>query len=82
MPLMTPLLQPVRSCANGLGLAWWARVETRSPNVTYWFGPFVRRSTLDAELPAFLADLSSEAPGDMHHEVLRTRRGEPLTEPG
>jgi hypothetical protein len=50
--------------------------------VTYWFGPFVRRSTLETQLPAFLADLSSEAPGDMQHEVLRTRRGEPLTEPG
>jgi len=81
MPLMNPLLQPVRSCANGLGLAWWARVETRSPNVTYWFGPFVRRRTLEAQLPAFLTDLSSEAPGDMNHELLRTRRGEPFTEP-
>jgi len=81
MPLMNPLLQPLRSCANGLGLAWWARVETRSPNVTYWFGPFVRRRTLETQLPAFLADLSSEAPGDMHHELLRTRRGEPFTEP-
>ena len=80
LPLMNPLLQPVRSCANGLGLAWWARVETRSPNVTYWFGPFVRRSTLERHLPEFLADLSSEAPVDMRHELVRTRRGEPFTE--
>ncbi len=79
---MNPLLQPVRSCANGLGLAWWAKVVTRSPDVTYWFGPYVRRRTLEAELPAFLSDLSSEAPADMHHELVRTRRGEPLTEAG
>jgi hypothetical protein len=76
---MNALLGPARSCANGLGLAWWARVETRSPDVTYWFGPFVRRQTLEADLPGFLADLRSEAPGVLEHELLRTRRSEPFT---
>jgi len=56
---MNPLLWPVRNVANGLGLAWWARVETRSPDAIYWFGPFVRRTTLEAALPAFLEDLRS-----------------------
>jgi hypothetical protein len=79
---MNPLLWPVRSCANGLGLAWWARVRTQSPAVTYWFGPFVRRSTLEAELPAFVEDLRAEAPTSLEVELLRTRRGEPLTELG
>jgi len=77
---MNPLLWPVRSCANGLGLAWWARVETRSPDAVYWFGPFVRRRTLETHLPAFLADIQSESPGSLEHHVLRNRRGEPLTE--
>ena len=77
---MNPLLWPARSVANGLGLAWWARVETRSPDAVYWFGPFVRRSTLEEALPAFLADLRSEAPARLDHQLLRTRRGEPLTE--
>lgn len=77
---MNPMLWPARSVANGLGLAWWARVETRSPDATYWFGPFVRRSTLEAALPAFLDDLRSEAPARLEHQLLRTRRGEPLTE--
>ncbi|EDY39152.1 conserved domain protein [Cyanobium sp. PCC 7001] len=79
---MNPLLWPVRSCANGLGLAWWARVRTQSPDVTYWFGPFVRRRTLEAELPAFVEDLRAEAPASLEVELLRTRRGEPLTELG
>lgn len=79
---MNPLSWLARSAANGLGLAWWARVETRSPDCVYWFGPFTRRRSLDAELPAFLADLQSESPGALEHQVLRTRRGEPLTEPG
>ena len=77
---MNPLLWPVRRCANGLGLAWWARVSTQGPDVTYWYGPFVRRSTLEAQLPAFLDDLRSESPAAVNHEVVRTRRGEPFTE--
>ena len=77
---MTTLFQPLRSVANGLGLAWWARVETRQPDVTYWFGPFVRRSTLEQALPGFLSDIQSESPAGLEHELMRTRRGEPLTE--
>ncbi|NBP98286.1 MAG: DUF1816 domain-containing protein, partial [Synechococcaceae bacterium WB6_3A_227] len=46
---------PLRATANALGLAWWARVDTRQPDVTYWFGPYVRRHTLECKLPAFLA---------------------------
>ena len=77
---MNPLLWPVRRCANGLGLAWWARVRTQSPDVTYWFGPFVRRSTLEGALAGLLEDLRSESPADIAVDLLRTRRGEPLTE--
>ena len=77
---MNPLLWPVRSVANGLGLAWWARVQTQAPDAVYWFGPFVRRSTLEAALQPFLADLRSEGPASIDHQLLRTQRGEPLTE--
>jgi hypothetical protein len=77
---MNPLLWPVRSVANGLGLAWWARIETHSPDAVYWFGPFVRRSTLEAALVSFLDDLRAEAPASLDHTLLRTNRGEPLTE--
>jgi len=77
---MNPLLWPVRSVANGLGLAWWARVQTRTPDAVYWFGPFVRRSTLEAALVPFLADLRAEAPAAIEHQLLRTQRSEPLTE--
>jgi hypothetical protein len=63
---MNPLPWLVRSAANALGVAWWARVESHSPECVYWFGPFTRRGSLEAQL----------------HQLLRTRRGEPLTEPG
>ena len=76
---MTSLSQPIRSVANGLGLAWWARVQTHQPDVTYWFGPYVRRSSLEEALPPFLADLRSEGAASLEHSLLRTRRGEPLT---
>jgi len=77
---MNPLLWPVRNLVNGLGMAWWARVETHSPDAIYWFGPFVRRSKLEASLPAFLADLRGEAPGSLESTCLRANRQEPLTE--
>ena len=77
---MNALIWPVRSVANGLGLAWWARVETRSPDAIYWVGPFVRRSTLEQALPGFLDDLRAESPAALEHQLLRTQRGEPLTE--
>jgi len=77
---MNPLLWPMRNLANGLGMAWWARVETRSPDAVYWFGPFVRRGTLEAALQAFLEDLRSESPVSLEYSLLRTTRHEPLTE--
>ena len=76
---MSALIRPLRNLANGLGMAWWARVETSGPDVTYWFGPFLTRQGLESELPAFLEDISSEQPQSMRHTLLRTRRGEPLT---
>ena len=78
--VIQPLVWPVRSVANGLGLAWWARVETKGPDVVYWFGPFVRQASLNAALPAFLDELRSESPASLQHTLLRARRHEPFTE--
>ena len=76
---MVAVSSPFRATANLLGLAWWARIDTRNPDVTYWFGPFVRRSSLERELEAFMADLRAEQPGVVEHQILRTHRGEPFT---
>ena len=76
---MSPLIRPLRSLANGLGVAWWARVETSGPDVTYWFGPFLSRKGLESQLGVFLEDIGSEHPQSISHSLLRTRRGEPLT---
>ena len=76
---MLPLVRPLRTVANGLGLAWWARVQTQGPDVTYWFGPFVTRKSLEKHLPAFVADVSSESPAHISQSCVRCRRGEPFT---
>ena len=76
---MVAVSSPFRATANLLGLAWWARIDTRNPDVTYWFGPFVRRGSLERELEAFMADLRAEQPAVVEHQILRTRRGEPFT---
>ena len=46
----------LRSFGNKLGFAWWAKVETSGPNVTYWFGPFLTRRSLKFNLSSFLED--------------------------
>ncbi len=72
-------LRALRSLGNSIGLAWWAKVETIQPEVTYWFGPFLTRRSLKVKLNRFLDDLSSESPLKITHSLIRCRRNEPLT---
>ena len=72
-------IKGLRSFGNKLGLAWWAKVETSAPNVTYWFGPFLTRRNLKISLSTFLEDLSIEGSDSVKHTLVRGRRGEPLT---
>ncbi|WP_320667557.1 DUF1816 domain-containing protein [Prochlorococcus sp. MIT 1307] len=69
----------LRRFGNNLGLAWWAKVETSAPNVTYWYGPFLTRRNLKVNLSSFLEDLSIEGSDSIKHTLVRERRGEPLT---
>ncbi len=75
---MSPI-RAVRGFGNSLGLAWWARVETHQPNVTYWFGPFLTRRSLKINLSTFEEDLSGEGVTSINHKMVRGRRAEPLT---
>tara|TARA_Y100000589_G_scaffold24608_1_gene20319 strand:+ start:544 stop:816 length:273 start_codon:yes stop_codon:yes gene_type:complete len=69
----------IRTIGNKLGLAWWAKVETQSPQVTYWFGPFLTKRNLRISLNSFLEDLNNEGSNDIKHTLLRCKRTEPLT---
>ena len=75
---MGPIRALVSLC-HSLGLAWWAKVETIQPEVTYWFGPFLTRRSLKVRLNGFVDDLSAESPQKINHSLIRCRRNEPLT---
>ena len=72
-------IRALRSLGNSIGLAWWGKVETNQPDVTYWFGPFLTRRSLKVRLTGFVDDLSAESPNQISHSLIRCRRNEPLT---
>tara|TARA_B100000674_G_C37666258_1_gene834895 strand:+ start:210 stop:434 length:225 start_codon:yes stop_codon:yes gene_type:complete len=69
----------LRNFGNKLGLAWWAKVETQSPQVTYWFGPFLTKRNLNENLKSFLNELTEEGSANISHSLLRCKKNEPLT---
>ena len=69
----------IRNFGNKLGLAFWAKVVTEKPFATYWYGPFLTKSSLNENLVHFLKDLSEEDSGTIKHSVFRCNKEEPLT---
>tara|TARA_Y100000589_G_C27149131_1_gene628146 strand:- start:580 stop:798 length:219 start_codon:yes stop_codon:yes gene_type:complete len=69
----------IRNFGNKLGLAWWAKVETKSPDVTYWYGPFLTKRSLKDNVNLFLKDLTDEGSSNVNHTFIRCKRTEPLT---
>ncbi len=68
---------------NRFGFTWWAKVETSSPNITYWFGPFLTKKSLLVHLSDFLSELSDENESKSNslvkRQILRCSCTEPLT---
>ena len=69
----------IRNFGNKLGLAWWAKIETKSPTATYWFGPFLTKSNLKDNLDSFVRDLTEEGAIDIEYSIIRRKKEEPLT---
>ena len=69
----------LRNFSNKLGLAWWAKVETESPKTTYWYGPFLTKTSLEENLGSFIQDLNEEGFSKIKHSVIRCNKEEPLT---
>ena len=69
----------IRNFGNKLGLAWWAKIETKNPNVTYWYGPFLTKRSLKENMFSFVQDLSDEGSEDIKHTLVRCKKEEPLT---
>ena len=69
----------IRNFGNKLGLAWWAKIETDQPSITYWFGPFITKRSLEENMSSFIKDLSDEGSKNIKHSLVRCKKEEPLT---
>ena len=69
----------IRNFGNKLGLAWWAKIETDQPSVTYWYGPFITKRSLNKNLQFFINDLSDEGSTNIKYSLVRRKKEEPLT---
>ena len=69
----------IRKLGNKLGLAWWAKIQTDSPKVTYWFGPFLTKRNLNGNLEIFIRELNEEGSTNITHTLIRCKKSEPLT---
>ena len=69
----------IRNFGNKLGLAWWAKVESKNPDTIYWYGPFLTKSSLKGNLSSFIKDLSDEGSKNIKHSLVRCKKEEPLT---
>ena len=69
----------IRKFGNKLGLAWWAKIESEQPISTYWYGPFLTKRSLKANLVTFIEDLTDEGSINIKHSIVRGKKEEPLT---
>ncbi|WP_232014480.1 DUF1816 domain-containing protein [cyanobacterium endosymbiont of Rhopalodia gibberula] len=58
---------------NFLGLAYWIEIITKTPQCTYYFGPFVRKESAQASYGGYLEDLQSEGAQEIQVIVKRCR---------
>ena len=72
-------LKVIRNFGNKLGLAFWAKIQTENPNTTYWYGPFLTKSSLNENLNSFVQDLTDEGSTNIKHKIVRCNKEEPLT---
>ena len=69
----------IRNFGNKFGLAWWAKIESEKPVCTYWYGPFLTKRSLKANLVSFVEDLADEGSTNIKHSFVRCKKEEPLT---
>ena len=69
----------IRNFGNKLGLAWWAKIETEQPSITYWYGPFITKRSLKENITSFIKDLTDEGSKEIKQSIVRCKKEEPLT---
>lgn len=58
---------------NGMGLAWWVKIETKAPPCTYYFGPFLTPTEAEKEKDGYIEDLEAEGAEGLEVSVVRCR---------
>ena len=76
--LLGPIIL-IRNFGNKLGLAWWAKIETENPSITYWYGPFITKRSIKENITSFIEDLTNEGSKNIQHSFVRCKKEEPLT---
>lgn len=58
---------------NEIGLAWWVKIETKTPPCTYYFGPFLTQAEAEKEKQGYIEDLKAEGAEGLEVMVMRCR---------
>ncbi|MGC9505422.1 DUF1816 domain-containing protein [Baaleninema sp.] len=56
-----------------VGLAWWVKIVTETPQCTYYFGPFLSQREAEAAKAGYIEDLEAEGAQGIGIEVLRCK---------
>ncbi len=67
--------------SNRLGLAWWVRVTTRTPNCVYYFGPFLNQQEAYSSIAGYVEDLEQEQAEGINSVVERCKPDKLTYEP-
>nr|WP_267384859.1 DUF1816 domain-containing protein [Cyanobacterium sp. uoEpiScrs1] len=58
---------------NFIGLAYWVEIITKTPQCTYYFGPFIRKKTAQVSCGGYVEDLQSEGAQEIKVVVKRCK---------
>ncbi len=58
---------------NFLGLAYWVEIITKTPQCTYYFGPFASKESAQVSYEGYLEDLQAEGAQEIQVIVKRCK---------
>ncbi|ABB58148.1 DUF1816 domain-containing protein [Synechococcus elongatus] len=73
------MINLAHAIAANLGLAIWVEIQTDSPVCTYYFGPFLSRSSAEAAVEGYKEDLLQEGAQNLRVKIQRSKEPEVLT---
>jgi hypothetical protein len=58
---------------NTIGWAYWVKIETKNPNCTYYFGPFINFKEAKLSKVGYVEDLNQEGATGINIEIKRCK---------